>query len=195
MTAPDLIAALEPVVSALEQLGLPYSIVGSVASSAHGVARSTVDADVVADLPLARIDALVALLERDYYIDRDAARDAVRRSAMFNVIHLATMIKVDVYVLTERVFDRCSFSRRRQRLLPDEPGAREFFLDTPEDTVLHKLEWYRAGGEVSDRQWSDIVGVLEVQGEALDRAYLAHWAGVLGVDDLLSRAWQAITPT
>jgi hypothetical protein len=188
MTEPDMLAALEPVIDALDALGVEYSICGSVASSAHGVARSTVDADLVADLRGNEVDALVARLERDYYIDRDAAADAVRRRSMFNVIHLSTMIKVDVYVLTGRDFDRSSFERRSARALRDGPGSRVLQVDTAEDTVLHKLEWYRAGGEVSDRQWSDIIGVLAVQGDALDRAYLDTWADNLGVRDLLERA-------
>lgn len=190
MTQPDLLAAVTPVVDALDALGVAYSIVGSVASSAHGIARSTLDADVVADLHASQVAALVARLERDYYVDLDAANDAVRRRGMFNVIHLATMVKVDIYILTQRDFDRTSFERRTPRALPDEPDARTFQVDTPEDTVLHKLEWYRAGGEVSDRQWSDIIGVLQVQKGALDRAYLDTWSAKLGVDDLLARAWR-----
>jgi hypothetical protein len=186
----DLLAALEPVVDALEQLGATYSLCGSVASSAHGIARSTVDADLVADLRAPHVDPLVARLEHDYYIDRDAANDAVQRRAMFNVIHLATMMKVDIYVLASRAFDRASFARRLPRQLTDQAGGRMFQLDTAEDTVLHKLEWYRAGGEVSDRQWGDIVGVLAVQGDALDRTYLDHWAAQLGLIDLLARAWR-----
>jgi hypothetical protein len=193
MTAPDLLAALEPVVQALEDLGVPYSVVGSVASSAHGIARATIDADIVADLPDSRVDALIDKLEQSYYADRDAAHDAVRRRGMFNAIHLATMIKVDVYVLTDRPYDRNAFARRLTRGLPDEANARCYQLDTAEDTILHKLEWYRAGGEVSDRQWADIVGVLAVQGDALDRAYLGRWASILGVTDLLARAWDAST--
>jgi hypothetical protein len=176
----DLLAALAPVVAALEALGV------SVASSAHGIPRTTIDADVVAELPASRVDSLVARLADTYYIDRDAALDAVARRAMFNVIHLATMIKVDIYVLTTREFDRLSFERRRPGAIPD--SDREFLLDTPEDTILHKLEWFRAGGDVSDRQWHDIVGVLQVQGDALDTAYLDTWAERLGVSDLLRRA-------
>lgn len=193
MTAPDLLAALEPVVTALDDLGVEYSVVGSVASSAYGIARSTLDADIVANLSASSVDELVTRLETDYYVDLDAARDAVRRRSMFNVIHLATMIKVDIYVLSSRDFDRSSFARRVARALPDAEGARSYHLDTPEDTILHKLEWYRAGGEVSDRQWADIVGVIAVQGDTLDRTYLDRWAADLGVSELLERAWHDAT--
>ncbi len=190
MSKPDVLAAIEPVIDIFDALGVAYSVVGSVASSAHGVARSTLDADLVADLRGSHVDPLAGRLEHDYYIDRDVAADAVRRRSMFNVIHLATMFKVDIYVLTERAFDQSSFARRTTRSL-DEPPSRTFQLDTAEDTVLHKLEWYRAGGEVSDRQWSDIVGVLEVQGDALDARYLDDWATELGVTELLARALRA----
>jgi hypothetical protein len=183
----DVLAALEPVVDVLERLGVEYSVVGSVASSFHGVARSTIDIDVVAELPGARVDELVTALAPDYYVDLDAARDAVKRRSMFNLVHLATMLKVDLYVLTDRAFDRESFARRARGQL-DATSGRGFFLDTPEDTILHKLEWYRFGGEVSERQWGDLVGVLRVQGDALDMPYLRRWAAALDLDPLLDRA-------
>lgn len=69
-----------------------------------------------------------------------------------------------------------------------EPGTRTFRLATVEDTVLRKLERYRAGGETSDRQWHDILGMLRLRGPSLDRGYLEQWAPRLGVDDLLMRA-------
>jgi hypothetical protein len=188
MSTPDIVAAISPVVDAFEQLAVSYSVVGSVASSAHGVARATLDAVLVADLKSEHVDALVDALIDDYYIDRDAASDAVRRRAMFNVVHLQTMLKVAIYVLTDRPFDRESFRRRVEAPLEDSDGARQYAVDTPEDTVLHKLEWYRAGGEVSDRQWSDIIGVLKVQSDDLDLDYMRRWASDLGVEDLLDRA-------
>ena len=188
MNTPDIVAALAPIIDVFDELSVSYSVVGSVASSAHGVARATLDADLVADLKTEHVDALVDALIDDYYVDRDAAMDAVRRRAMFNLVHLQTMLKVDVYVLTGRPFDRESFRRRQEAPLEDAEGARRYAVDTPEDTVLHKLEWYRAGGEVSDRQWSDILGVLKVQSGDLDFAYTRRWAADLGVEDLLDRA-------
>jgi hypothetical protein len=186
----ELEAAVAPVVRAFEALGIEYSVVGSVASSVHGIGRATLDVDVVADIPGSRIAALVQALSADYYVDLDAAEDAVQRRSMFNAIHLATMLKVDVYVLTDRPFDRASFARRGPGVLSDAPDARTYLLDTSEDTILHKLEWYRAGGEVSERQWNDLLGVLRVQSHRLDREYLARWARDLGLDDLLARAYR-----
>lgn len=188
MNTPDIVAAIGPVIDAFERLGVRYAVVGSVASSAHGVARATLDADVVADLRMPDVRPLVDALIADYYVDLDAARDAVQRRAMFNVIHLRTMLKVDIYMLTDRPFDQESLSRGRPAALEPGEGARTYCLGTAEDTVLHKLEWYRAGGEVSDRQWGDIVGVLEVQAEALDLDYMRRWSTALGIADLLARA-------
>lgn len=188
MNRSDIVAAVAPVVEAFEELAVDYSVVGSVASSAHGMARATVDVDLVADLGAGQVDRLVEILEETYYIDRDMALDAIHRRRMFNVVHLATMLKVDVYILTDRHFDQESF--RRRALTPLEPGTggRSFFVDTAEDTLLHKLEWYRDGGEVSERQWNDVVGVVRVQAGALDLEYLREWAARLDVAELLERA-------
>jgi hypothetical protein len=187
MTQPDLLAALTPVADVLDRLSVPYCVVGSVASSAHGIARASIDADVVADLEPQHIDALVDALVDGYYIDRDAVADAIGRRSMFNVVHLETMLKVDIYVLTARPFDRESFARRSAGAL-DPAAGRSYSVASAEDTVLHKLEWHRAGGDVSDRQWSDIVGVLRVQADRLDTDYLSRWAARLGVTDLLDKA-------
>jgi hypothetical protein len=111
VNTPDIVAATDPIVVAFERLGVDYSIAGSVASSAHGIARATLDVDLVADLVAANVDPLVSALEDNYYIDKDAALDAIRRRSMFNVIHLDTMLKVDIYVLTRRDFDRSSIVR------------------------------------------------------------------------------------
>ncbi|MGH9380654.1 MAG: hypothetical protein ACRD2Z_08595 [Thermoanaerobaculia bacterium] len=187
MIQADLLAAVSPVVDALERLGVAYSVVGSIASSAHGIARASIDADLVADLHTPHIDPFVRLLEQDYYVEREAVLSAVERRSQFNVVHLATMLKVDLYMLTERAFDRESFDRRQPGAL-DPEAARLYRIATAEDTALHKLEWYRDGGEVSDRQWSDVVGILKVQDDDLDLKYMRRVAATLGIEDLLARA-------
>jgi hypothetical protein len=185
VTAPDLVDAVAPVADALDALGVPYYLAGSVISSLHGVARATADVDVVAALRQVHATAFAAQLADEYYADADVIADAIRRRAMFNVIHLATMMKVDVYVAATEFAS--ALARHRLDSLVHTPDARQFSVATPEDVILHKLTWFRDGGQVSDRQWNDVVGVLRVQRD-IDLAFLRDWAVRLEVADLLERA-------
>lgn len=186
MNMPDILAATTPIVEVLEQLAVSYYIGGSVGSSVHGLPRLTIDVDLVADLRIEHVRPLVKLLEESYYIDADAVRDAIRRKSSFNAIHLDTMLKVDVFIPKSRLLDQEELHRVQLKTLDD--SDRLFYVASPEGTILNKLEWYRMGGEVSDRQWNDILGVLKVQGTDLDMAYLQRWAAALRVTDLLERA-------
>ncbi len=178
----DVLAALEPVVDVLDKLGVRYRVGGSVASSAPGVPRSTLDVDVACELRLHDVAPFAAELIETYYLDEDMIRDAIRRQSCFNLIHLATMLKVDLFVRRDRAFEDVAFERAVRRPLDPAPGAREFDLTTAEDIVLHKLE--RSG----ERQWRDAVGVLVIQRDVIDRGYLQRWAVDLAISDLLTRA-------
>ena len=175
------------VIDALEALSVPYLIGGSLASAVHGVARATLDTDLVADLRSEHAERLVQALGDAFYVDVEAIQDAIRRRSTFSVIHLETMFKVDVFARKRRPFDQAQFERRRAHVIATDP-ERTAYVASAEDTVLTKLEWYRMGGEVSDRQWRDVLGVLRVQGKRLDSAYLHRWAATLGVTDLLEQA-------
>jgi len=191
VTPSDLVAATLPVVNAFERLEVSYFVGGSVASSAHGLPRTTLDVDLVADLKHAHVAPLVEQLQAAYYVDADMIYDAIDRRSSFNVIHLETMLKVDVFVLKQEPYDQTAFRRAQAKhpLLSQESTVEtRFVLASAEDVVLHKLLWYRMGGEVSDRQWTDVLGVLKVQGAALDLTYMKHWADDLDVADLLDRA-------
>lgn len=183
----DVLAAMTPVVDVLERLGVRYHIGGSLASSTHGAPRSTRDIDLVADLAPSHAGPLTRALEAKYYVDEDAAREAIERRRSFNVIHLATMIKVDLFIPAARPFDRVEQTRARPEKLDDSPDGREFVVASPEDIVLRKLVWYRMTGERSERQWDDVIGVMRVQAR-LDWAHLDRWADDLAVADLLARA-------
>ena len=187
MTESDLVAALRPVIEALDALRVPYYLGGSVASSAHGIARASLDADIVAALEPEHVDSLVHSLASAYYIPVDRLHSAVAARSSCNFIHLATMFKIDIFVSKKRPFDRQAAERARPQAIDEGPDAPRFLVASPEDTVLAKLEWFRLGGETSERQWWDVVGILRVTDDA-DRTYLRHWAALLNVADLLERA-------
>lgn len=188
MISPDIVATLLPVIEALEGLGVTYHIGGSLASSAHGTPRSTRDIDVIADLGPEHAGPLVAMLEPTYYVDEDAVREAIRRRGSFNVIHLGTMLKVDVFASQRHPFDQSVLARARCEKLGDTQDAPDVFVASAEDIVLRKLQWFRAAGESSERQWEDVLGVLTVRKGSLDTAYMQEWAERLGILDLLERA-------
>ncbi|MFH1009343.1 MAG: DUF6036 family nucleotidyltransferase [Candidatus Latescibacterota bacterium] len=190
MKKPDLLTATEPVAEAFEKLGIRYYIGGSVASSAYGVARSTMDVDMVSDIKPKHVRSLVSMLESSYYIDENMILDAIRRGSSFNMVHLETMLKIDVFIAKNSPYEMETFKRRRKDTLDEEQRTTEFYLASPEDIVLNKLVWFRLGGDVSDRQWHDVLGVLKVQGDLLDKKYLQHWAPELKVKDLLESAFQ-----
>lgn len=187
MFAGEPIAVTLQAVAALDAAGCPYFIGGSLATMIHGVVRSTIDVDLVADISLPQIEPLVRALEANFFVDEEMVRAAVQRQGSFNIIHRTTIFKVDVFIKRTRPFDRSQFERREQQPLASDE-ARRAYVATPEDNILAKLEWYRLGGEVSDRQWQDIVNVMRLQRGRLDRAYLLHWAAQLKVGDLLERA-------
>jgi hypothetical protein len=190
MIPSDTYAALGPVVAKLHELGVAYYIGGSVVSSMVGIPRATLDVDIVADLAPRHVAPLVEALKAAYYIDGRMIQDAIARRSCFNLIHLATSFKVDVFVLKNRPYDRAALARIKSRLVDAGNARLELFLASPEDIILAKLEWFRMGDEVSERQWRDVIGVMKVNGTALDRPYMERWAAELGVADLLARAWK-----
>ena len=171
----------------LDDLGVPYFIGGSLASSVHGEPRTTNDIDIVAALRPEHVEPLIAAVRTHYYVSADAARDAIRSQGSFNLIHLHKAVKVDLFVAgTDPLNVEGLRIRRRTRVWAD-PEA-WLFIDTPEHSILRKLEWYRRGGEVSDRQWRDVLSVMRVQGDRLDQDAMSAWAPRLNVTDLLERA-------
>ena len=171
----------------LEQIGIPYAVGGSLASSVHGVMRSTLDVDIVADMRLEHIQPLVAALSSEFYADDEMMRDAIEHYSSFNLIHYETAFKVDIFIRKLRAFDQMQLERRRTSVIATDP-EQSVYVVSPEDIILAKLEWYRLGGEVSDRQWRDILGVLKTRSGELDLAYMHQWAKELKVEDLLERA-------
>ncbi len=170
----------------LESLGVPYLVGGSVASSILGEPRATLDVDFVADLQLAQVQPLVAAMAGEFFVDEMMVREAVERKSSFNVIHLNTLQKADIFVLSDQPLSQIEMQRRQQLVITQEPERSAWFASA-EDIILQKL-WYQMGSGVSDRQWRDVLGVLKVQTERLDYAYLRQWADFQGLNHLLARA-------
>ena len=189
--APDeeSVTVLREVLAALDRLGVPYALGGSWASSVLGKMRFTHDADVAVEPFPGKEADLCASFGDDYYVSLPAVQDAVRRRSSFNVIHFPSSFKVDVFVQKDRPFDRSVMARRQPQALEEGPGQAVMMV-SPEDVILLKLEGYRLGGEASEQQWRDVLGVFEVQASRLDQAYLDRWAAHLRVADLLHRARQ-----
>lgn len=183
----EMVAALRVVVNALDTLKVPYLVGGSVASSVYGDPRATRDVDIVADFRAPQASPFVDMLSGEFYADLPTILLAIENRGSFNAIHLETMVKVDVFVAKPNPFTRSQLARRQARSIGDTESV-DLFFASAEDTVLAKLDWYRQGGSSSDRQWNDVLGVLKVQAERLDREYLRHWARELSVTDLLGQA-------
>ena len=187
MTTPDEssdpVAVALHVGAALDHLGVQWLIGGSLASSVHGEPRATQDIDIVVDLQARQVKPLWDALRRDYYLDVDEMRSAANTAASFNAVHFASAIKVDFFIAGDDPFDAERLANR-QRVVT---SSGVLHVDIAEFTLLKKLEWFRRGGEQSERQWRDVHALARIQGNRLDRDRLRLWAERLGVSDLLQR--------
>lgn len=177
--------ALE-VAARLERLGIDYWLGGSLASSIHGEPRSTHDVDFVAEIGLEHVEGLVHAFEGDFFVDEEFIRGAVMRREAFQLVRKESYQRIDVFVMKNEPFAREQKLRRKRQVIDPDAGL-ELWVTTAEDIVLQKLAWFRKGGEVSDMQWRDVLGVLKSNSN-LDRTHLERWASDLGVADLLDRA-------
>ncbi len=184
---------LVKVVRELERLQIPYMVTGSIVSSLQGEPRSTHDIDLVVAIEKPQASALAQIFKMpDYYLDEEAAWDAIDNKIMFGLIEIFSGDKADFWILTEDAFDQSRFRRRRKEHLFDE----EVYVSSPEDTILMKLKWAKMSGG-SEKQFKDCLRIYEVWSGDLDEVYLEQWAEKLSVTDALTqiRAQAAQTST
>lgn len=186
----EVAASARPLIHAFKELSIACYVGGSLATTAHGAPRSTIDADVVADIHPSHIDPLLSLIEPVYIVSREIISTAIHKRDSFNVIHRELLIKTDVFVLRHYLYERQTIDRI-EHLPIDRAHPEDLFpFCSAEDIILHKLMWYDQGGRVSERQWTDLLTVMKVQADALDRAYLEKWSDYLGVTGLLLDAFK-----
>lgn len=182
----DLVTALREVVRALDLLGVRYFIGGSVASSYHGAVRSTMDVDLVSEISETHVSKFLSEIGTDYYASEPAIKDAIRRRSCFNLIHLPTSFKVDVFVSRQRPFDLQAAARAKPGIL----GVEVYLhanIATVEDVIISKLEWYRLTDETSERQWNDVSRLMLLLNNEENSGYMRQAAEMVGVSDLLSK--------
>lgn len=165
----------------LNRAGLSYYLTGSMASNYWGIPRTTHDLDFVVQLPVSAVPRIVQEFSGDFYLDEAAVRAAFQPPHQFNAIDTRSALKVDFWLPKPEPFDREMLRRRVPVTLFGEPA----WIATAEDVILHKLLWNRISP--SDRQLGDAAGVVVVQADALDIAYLRHWAQELKVTRELER--------
>jgi hypothetical protein len=180
---------LSLVASLLEQQQITYVLVGSFASSMHGMYRSTADIDIVADVKSEQVIPLLNALQENFYVDEHAVREAIDRRQSFNAIHFDSVFKVDIFIPKSDEFSRKQIERRELRKVS--PDVEQMvYVATAEDTILAKLRWYDSGGRVSNTQWTDVVGIIGACSSRLDLDYLREWAEKLGLKELLDLAFK-----
>lgn len=182
----DPIALALRVATILDEHAVSYALGGSLASSMFGEPRGTIDIDMAIRLEQRQLADLVNTLEVEFYVPVEAARQAVEQSTSFNLID-DDGLKVDLFVLGDTALDRHQLEHR-QRILVTQDPPQYLWVSAPGSQVLRKLEWYQAGGSVSERQWRDVVGILRAQRSTLDLADLTHMAQAIGLGELLDTA-------
>ena len=189
---PEPIAVTVLVTQVFEKLNIPYLIGGSLASTIYGIVRTTQDVDIIADMHLEHVRPFITSLHNEFYLEEEMIVDSIRQKSSFNIIHRTSMFKVDVFIQSASPFHRSQLARAQKQVITKEPEVSAFFA-SPEDTILAKLEWFRMGGEISERHWRDVLGVLKVRAGILDLEYLRGWARKLQFIDLLEKALREST--
>ena len=186
MNNPQELEILEILAEILEKLDIAYAIGGSMASSVYGKVRFTQDADVTVEPFDNQADKFFELLKSLFYISREAMYQALKQRRSFNIIHLESAFKIDIFIRKDTAFEKQILLRRKSLKLSD-ALERPFSVVSPEDIILLKLQWYRDSG-YSERQWDDVLGILTTQGEKLDFEHLKKWSGILEINELLEKA-------
>ncbi len=182
----DLQIAMIPIIEALEHQSIQYYLSGSIACSVYGLPRGAQDIDLVADIQAEHICPLIDHLQATYTINEQTLHDAIAQRSFFSLLHISSLVKVDVMLPHNTPFASLVLQRAKQLSLIE--GHQPIWIASPEDVALMRLEWYRDTEATADDQWNDILGILKVQAPTLDLKYLCLVAQALNISGLVEQA-------
>lgn len=186
MTSDEAVIA---VIRALNAMGTPYMITGSLASNLFGIARSTKDADFILESSSIDIGRLQSMLGPSLFIDRQMSFETVTLTSRHIIKKKSgPPFNVELFFLSDDEHDRSRFDRRRKEKMFGEM----VYVPTPEDVVITKLQWSKQGRRIKDVD--DVRNVLAVQGDKLDFDYIRGWTDKHGTTDLLEEIRRSIPP-
>jgi hypothetical protein len=161
----------------LERLGVPYAVVGSMASSYFGEARLTNDVDILADIRPEHVHGLIAAFPPEqFYLSEDAVREAINHKSQFNIIVPEAGLKVDIILPAGDAYDA---QRLQRKILGRLHGTSQpSYFASPEDVIIKKLEFHLEGG--SDKHIRDIAGILKASFASVDTKYIEAFAERMG---------------
>ena len=176
MTSQEATAA---VIDALEEMRIPYMLVGSLSSNFYAIPRATQDADFVVQVKPTEISSLAERLGPRFRLDRQMSFETVTATTRF-ILHLTdTAFTIELFLLSDDEHDRERFARRRREQIMDRTVA----IPTAEDVIVTKLRWSRAGRRTKDVE--DVRNVVAVQGDRIDWTYVNSWCDKHGTSELL----------
>lgn len=177
---------LSDVVNILEELKISYFITGSVASGLRGQFRATNDIDIVIDLDREKIVPFHKKLEHQFFVDEEHIINSVSSGNSFNIIHIETVLKVDFFTKKDEL-QSTQLERSSSVVIPFSNPIISAKIASDEDVIISKMIWYKKGGYHSERQYRDILGVINVAGSKLDWNYIEKWSKKLELIDLYKK--------
>ncbi len=168
----DPLLAISKVLIALNELRIPYMIVGALSSNMYGEPRLTDDADLVLELGNTPISALVSKLGSDFRLDSQLGFETITGSSRYHITHVESEFLIELFQLTDDPHNQSRFARRKGILFAEVPAS----VQSVEDVIIQKLRWYKRGNRLKDIE--DARNVVDTQRGKLDLEYIRHWVGL-----------------